>query len=1048
MRRILLILALLSACTVHADDFVWFDGSRAVSYSVPRSTTPVVAVALELFKGDLRQVTGLEPVAAPASQATVRIIELGKASAGVRNALKKAGVPVAELAGKPDAFYVAVSGGQLWVVGSNGRGTAYGLLELSRMAGVSPWVWWGDVVPQRREKLTAASDFRTLQSPSVAYRGIFLNDEDWALQPWSWQTFEPAERGRIGAKTYREIFRLLLRLRANTLWPAMHDSTTPFYFVEGAKEAADSCGIVIGTSHCEPLLRNNVGEWDAQRRGPYNYITNRDSVLAYWGERLNEVRHSENLFTIGMRGIHDSSMEGVSTLDEKTDALQRVIGDQRRLLEKQIGRPAERIPQVFLPYKEVLDILDNGLDVPDDVTLMWCDDNYGYLTRLSDSVQQRRSGGAGVYYHLSYWGRPHDYLWLTTTQPGLIYNEMRQAYDHHARRVWIANVHDVKAAAYDLELFLDMAWNIDAIRPDGLTGHLGRWLCRQFGDAAGRRLLPAMQEFYRLCGIRKPEHMGWTQVELDRSRYPRGRSQVIDTEFSFKEFGSEADRYMEQFEAIRRQVAEAERYVDPARRDAFFAAVKYPVEAAAAMSVKMLEAQRARSYALGQADASLWNRDTALYAAAAKSLRAYRQIRTLTDYYNDTMSGGKWRRLMCAAPRDLYVFFPPTLPVGLTDDEVARWAGDAPRPDAHPLTVDRCIARNACDWTTASEGVHTVQMLGHSMRATVLPEGAEVVYAFDSAWEGDAVLRTAVIPTQPNDRGDIRFAIRIDDGEEHMFSFREKGRTDTWKLNVLRGQAVKTLPVALTKGRHTLTVRALDPHVVLDQWMIDFRPDRKHYVFPVAPASNDPLAGKRIGVLGDSYVRNHKEPVERTWHYKFAKKHGMEYYNYGRNGSCVAIDRERFGPAMYKRYKEMRDSLDYVVVIGGHNDASLLDTIGLDNYKEKLAMLCEGLIKKYPEARIFFFTRWRCKDFEGSDSEKVVDATIEVCGRYGIPVFDAARQSDIAAEDDAFRAIYFQGGGRNDTAHLNDRGHDFFLPAAEDFLLTPRLNEGPNAVNR
>ncbi len=1035
MKRFLFLLLLFAACSVRADEFVWFDGSHTITYAAPRNATPVVGVALDLFRSDLRQVTGFEPIAAPASKATIRIVELNKASAAVRNALKKTGVPVDELTAKPDGFHIDIHDEQLRIVGSNGRGTAYGILELSRMAGVSPWVWWGDVTPERRTKLAVSADFRTLQSPSVAYRGIFLNDEDWSLQPWSWQTFEPAEPGRIGPKTYRKIFELLLRLRANAIWPGMHGFTTPFYFVPGAKEAADSCGIVIGTSHCEPLMRNNVGEWDTARRGPYNYITNRDSVQAYWVERLKEVRDAENLYTIGMRGIHDGAMEGVSTLDEKTEALQRVIGDQRRLLEKHLGRSAAKIPQVFLPYKEVLEIMENGLDVPDDVTLMWCDDNYGYLTRLSDSTQQRRSGGAGVYYHLSYWGRPHDYLWLTTTQPGLIYHEMRQAYDHNARRVWIANVHDVKVAAYDLELFLDMAWDIDAIRPDGLNAHLGRWLRTQFGEEAGRRLLPAMQEFYRLCGIRKPEHMGWTQVELDRSRYPRGRSQVIDTEFSFTEFGSEADRYMERFEAIRRSVAEAERFVDSARRDAFFAAVKYPVETAAAMSVKMLEAQRARSCSQGQCDASLWNRDDAMYAATAKSLRAYREIRTLTDYYNRTMAGGKWRGSMCADPRDLYVFYPPTVPVGLTDEEIDRLAGNTPSPDAHPLTADRCIARNACDWTSASDGVHTVQMLGHSMAATVLPEGAQVVYTFDSEEAGNAVLRVAVIPTQPNDKGDIRFGVRIDDGEEQVFSFREKGRTDTWKRNVLRGQAVKTLPVTLTKGRHTLTVRALDPHVVLDQWMIDFRPDRRFYVFPVESASHDPFVGKRIGVLGDSYVRNHKEPVERTWHWKFAAKHGMEYYNYGRNGSCVAIDRERFGPAMYKRYKDMRDSLDYIVVIGGHNDASLLDSIGIDNYKAKLAVLCNGLRERYPAARIVFFTRWTCKDFAGSASEQVVDATLEVCGRYDIPVFDAARQSNIAAEDDAFRALYFQNGGRNDTAHLNNAGHDLFLPVAEDFLL-------------
>ncbi len=333
------------------------------------------------------------------------------------------------------------------------------------------------------------------------------------------------------------------------------------------------------------------------------------------------------------------------------------------------------------------------------------------------------------------------------------------------------------------------------------------------------------------------------------------------------------------------------------------------------------------------------------------------------------------------------------------------------------------------------DGVHTVQMLGHSMAATVLPEGAQVVYTFDSEEAGNAVLRMAVIPTQPNDKGDIRFGVRIDDGEEQVFSFREKGRTDTWKRNVLRGQAVKTLPVTLTKGRHTLTVRALDPHVVLDQWMIDFRPDRRFYVFPVESASHDPFVGKRIGVLGDSYVRNHKEPVERTWHWKFAAKHGMEYYNYGRNGSCVAIDRERFGPAMYKRYKDMRDSLDYIVVIGGHNDASLLDSIGIDNYKAKLAVLCEGLRERYPATRIVFFTRWTCKDFAGSASEQVVDATLEVCGRYDIPVFDAARQSNIAAEDDAFRALYFQNGGRNDTAHLNNAGHDPFPARYRGFFI-------------
>ena len=185
--------------------------------------------------------------------------------------------------------------------------------------------------------------------------------------------------------------------------------------VEGAKEAADSCGIVIGTSHCEPMMRNNVGEWDAKARGAYNYIINKEGVKNYWTERLKEAGRYENIYTIGMRGIHDGAMEGVGkSLDDQTAALQQVIDDQRVMLGKYVNKNVERIPQQFVPYKEVLQVMENGLVVPDDVMLTWCDDNYGYMTRLSDSLQQKRKGGAGVYYHLSYWGRPHDYLWLST----------------------------------------------------------------------------------------------------------------------------------------------------------------------------------------------------------------------------------------------------------------------------------------------------------------------------------------------------------------------------------------------------------------------------------------------------------------------------------------------------------------------------------------------------------------------------------------------------------------------------------------------------------
>lgn len=837
LRLFLLILVFNCFQFVKGNDFVWYSDNRPVTYCAPESLAPVVSVAIDMFREDIQQVTGRLPQSVSIDDATIRIIQLDNTDIPIKD-LQKRGVPVDKLASKRDAFYITVSKRQLLVIGGDARGTAYGILELSRLAGVSPWVWWGDVTPEKKTKLILPAKYQTFQSPSVEYRGIFLNDEDWSLQPWSWKNFEPSDiKGRIGARTYKEIFKLLMRLRANAIWPGMHGITTPFYFVPGAKEAADSCGILIGTSHCEPMMRNNVGEWKVSERGDYNYMTNREGVQSYWIERLKEAGPYENFYTMGMRGIHDSGMEGVKTLQEKTDALQQVINDQRKLLAKYVDKDVEKIPQAFVPYKEVLQIMENGLQLPEDITLIWCDDNYGYMTRLSDEEQQKRSGGAGVYYHLSYWGRPHDYMWLCTTQPGLIYSEMKQAYDCNARRLWVVNVHDLKPVAYDLELFLDMAWNINSVSPSTLVEHQKNWLCREFGKEAGEKLLPAMLEFYRLCGIRKPEFMGWNQVELDKKKYTKGWSPVKNTDFSLTEFGGELDRYLESYEAIKEILSEVEPMIPQERKDAFFAQIKYPVFGAAAMSTKILEAQRARCISPGSCDTTLWTRESQLMAACAKSIKAYQEIRDLTDYYNNELAGGKWKYSMCHNPRDLYVFYPPKVPVWLTDKEIEKYAS-LKRTKSLPLAEavkDSCIVSNACDYARASEGVMTIQSLGHSMNAVSVPKGKSITFEFDCSWDGEATLRTAVIPTQPNDKGDIRFSVSIDGEKPQICSFKEGFRTEGWKQNVLRGQAIRETNHRLAKGKHTLSITALDDHVLIDQWMIDFKPDRMFYVFPVQP---------------------------------------------------------------------------------------------------------------------------------------------------------------------------------------------------------------------
>ena len=820
---VLICLAIQTQAYGQGEDLCWYDNETHISYSLSKNVTPVVTTALEMWSEDMMDVTGTRPKR-EGTGAKVRIVQLDS-DKGAAKVLKAAGIDVERLRKQKDAFCIKAHDQQLIVAGSNGRGTAYGILELSRMAGVSPWKWWADEKPERRERLALPADFHTMQSPSVEYRGIFINDEDWSTRPWSWQTHSPARPGMISAQTYRQVFRLLMRLRANAIWPAMHESTTPFFLVPGAKEAADSCGIVIGTSHCEPMMRNNVGEWNKEERGAYNYMTNKEGVQRYWAERLQETGRYENIYTIGMRGIHDGAMEGVGrNLNEQTAALQQVINDQRVMLSKYVSKHVEQIPQQFVPYKEVLQVMENGLSVPNDVMLTWCDDNYGYMTRLSDSLQQKRQGGAGVYYHLSYWGRPHDYLWLSTTQPGLIYNEMREAYDHNARRMWIANVHELKTAAYDLELFLDLAWDINAVGPSTLFDHLRHWLFREFGQQAGERLLPVMQEFYRLTAIRKPEFMGWTQVELDKKKYPRGWSEVQDTEFSLTSFGGELDRYLTDWRKVTDGLAEAERLLPGNRQATFFSHVKYPVLSAAAMSRKMLEAQRARV-----SDGEVQR------TACAKSMAAYQEIHGLTDSYN-RLSGGKWRHLIVDNPRGLNVFNAPRLPLVLSDKEMAEYTEHSDKDVSEWVNDGSCIARNACQWDKADGGAVCVQALGHSMKAVRLPKGQSLTYSFCCAEEGEALLRLALIPTQPSDRGDLRFSVSLDGGKPHTFSLKEPFRSERWKQNVLRQQAIREIPVSIGKGTHTLTFQALDHHIVLDQWMIDFHPTRKCYMFPISPA--------------------------------------------------------------------------------------------------------------------------------------------------------------------------------------------------------------------
>lgn len=755
-------------------DFVLQSGIP-VPIACNSSEEQVVHTALELLRRDLQTVLS----ATAKVETNTGTILIG--TAGRSELIDQSGVDTSVLKGKKQAFLLTVSPeGKLIVAGSDGHGTAYGILEISRLLGVSPWEWWADVTPEKKKLFKLSSKFRSVQSPSVEYRGIFINDEDWGLMPWSNKTYEPSDvNGEIGPRTNERIFELLLRLRANTYWPAMHECTLPFFLTKGNREVAKKYGIFMGASHCEPMACSAAGEWRRRGNGAYDYVNNSAAVYKFWEDRVKEVADQEVLYTLGMRGVHDGKMQGAKTVEEQKAVLDRVLADQRGLIEKYVNKDVTQVPQVFIPYKEVLDIYNAGLQVPDDVTLMWCDDNYGYIRHFPTAEERVRKGGNGIYYHVSYWGRPHDHLWLSTMSPSLIYQQMKQAYDQGMQKIWILNVGDIKPAEYQIELFMDMAWNLEAVAQEGVTAHLKHWLERELGTSPAKELLPVMQEYYRLAHIRKPEFMGNTREEEKDPAYRIVKDLPWSEEF-INERLSSYDRLSETVEKVTSRI--------PAdRQSAYFELVKYPVQAAAQMNRKLLFAQLARH---GKAD---WE----------KSDAAYDSIAALTQHYN-SLENGKWNRMMDFKPRKLPVF-----------NRVER------KEATTPMIQERSAIYqwNGMDASKGNFIGH--EGLGYAGRAAGILMGKALTFSF-SDWKADVVeVEVRLLPNHPVHGTQLRFSVSIDGAEPKVISYETKGRSEEWKENVLRNQAIRkiVLPVSGKKS-HQLEIKALDEGVVLDQVML------------------------------------------------------------------------------------------------------------------------------------------------------------------------------------------------------------------------------------
>jgi hypothetical protein len=771
------------------------NGTVADEYVDAHDAT-VTHIAAKLLSDDIERVTGAKPVvkddAAALGKTAVIIGTIGKSEV-IDQLIESGRLDISQVRGKWESSILVTIDHPLpnveralVIAGSDRRGTAYGVFELSEQIGVSPWYWWADVTPSHLDALTIKAGTYIIGPPSVKYRGIFINDEDWSLQPWAAKTFDP-KFGNIGPKTYEKVFELLLRLKANYLWPAMHPVSTEFGKIDANIKLADDWAIVMGASHAEPMNRNNVA-WNIAQQGPWRYDTNRDAIFHFWEEWAQKRGPYEATWTLGLRGIHDSPMNGPKDTAGRVKLLQKAIDNQRDILAKYVNPNVESIPQIFVPYKEVLPLYQNGLKVPPDVTLVWPDDNFGYIRQLSTLEEQKRPGGAGVYYHLSYYGKPEDYLWLCSTPPALVWEEMSKAYDNGARTLWVVNVRGIKPQEIGMSFFLRLARNVKAWDESCQLKILTDWAASSFGQAHAAEIGAVMDEYYRLNYVVKPEH-------LDAVHFTNNYNESADRLARFS-------RLVERANAV---------YADlPSNlKDAFYETILYSVRCSALMNEKFLS-------------------DT-----ADKAMRAYDQIQIETKYFNEQVAGGKWRDIMSADPRKQRVFEKPDpsrTKIAPATSAEADSGGYVSIDAAHPT---RQFAQDGTNWKVIEGLGRSGDSIALLPTQTSVTGASKLEYDFMAAHDAAAKVMVYCIPTHAVHVGDeLRYAASIDGDAGSTVDIDTKEFSPAWSENVLRAAAIGTSDHKLAAGKHTLTIHPLDPGMVFDKIVIDLGGLKPSYLGP------------------------------------------------------------------------------------------------------------------------------------------------------------------------------------------------------------------------
>lgn len=793
----------------------------------------LIHVATQLFSKDVEMVSGKKPAVASALPSAKNIILIGSIrSIHIQQLVKTKKLNIDKLKNRWEAYQIQVIQSPfkgidqaLVIAGSDRRGTAYGVFELSQQMGVSPWYWWADVPVKKKKEVYLRRNAAITDAPYVKYRGIFINDEAPALSNWSRMTF-----GGFNHNFYSQVFELMLRLKANYLWPAMWGSS--FYDDDPLnKQAADKYGIVIGTSHHEPLMRAH-DEWRRYGQGKWNYDSNEIVLKDFWKKGIQRATN-EKIVTIGMRGDGDEPMSE----ETATALLERIVKDQRKIIEDVTGKPANQTPQIWALYKEVQDYYDKGMRVPDDVTLLIADDNWGNIRRLPKLNEPKRKGGYGIYYHFDYVGGPRNYKWLNTNNIARVWEQMHMAYRYGADRIWIVNVGDIKPMELPTSFFLEYAWNPAKWNEDNIHNFYSNWAEKQFDSVHAKSIGNVLRRYAQLSARRKPEL-------LDEKTY------------SIKNYG-EAEVVLEEWKQLENKADSLNEILDAQAKDAFFQLVLHPIKALSNLHHMYYAVAKNREYA------PLKYKAANEYADRAKEL--YLNDSLITLQYH-TFNNGKWRHMMSQThigytywqqpevnkmPEVYYVPANEAQPTpGISFEDVAI----ALVPDKAKGNVfyeeEGFVSMEASHWTRANntknvrwKAIPDIGRTGSGIttfpvttKVELSASSPHVEYEFYNITTGKASLHLYFSPTLNfhNNPEGLLFAVSIDDEKPQIISLnKDDNQLKTWEEWVANNINIKTSVHHISKhGKHVVKYWSISPGIVLQKLVVDFGGMKHSYLGP------------------------------------------------------------------------------------------------------------------------------------------------------------------------------------------------------------------------